>query len=56
VLRALEEPSRQIATNAGEEGSVIVRDMMQEKGGVGFNAANGSYLKCSSSPGAVRHG
>ncbi len=38
VLRALQEPTRQIATNAGEDGSVIVRDAMLEKGSVGFNA------------------
>ncbi len=41
VLRSLQEPSRQIAVNAGEEGSVIVRDVMQEKGGTGYNAASG---------------
>ena len=41
VLRALEEPARQIAANAGEEGSVVVRDVLAEKGAVGFNAANG---------------
>ncbi|NNC39581.1 MAG: chaperonin GroEL, partial [Acidimicrobiia bacterium] len=41
VLRSLQEPSRQIAINAGEEGSVVVRDVMLEKGGVGYNAANG---------------
>ncbi len=41
VLRALEEPTRQIAINAGEEGSVIVRDVLGLEGAVGFNAANG---------------
>jgi len=41
VRRALEEPSRQIANNAGREGSLIVRDVMGEKGPVGFNAATG---------------
>ena len=41
VLRSLQEPARQIAINAGEEGSVIVRDVMAEKGGVGYNAATG---------------
>ncbi|MEM9406443.1 MAG: TCP-1/cpn60 chaperonin family protein, partial [Acidobacteriota bacterium] len=41
VLRSLQEPSRQIAVNAGEEGSVIVRDVMAEKGNVGYNASNG---------------
>jgi len=41
VRRALEEPSRQIANNAGREGSLVVRDIMGEKGNVGFNAATG---------------
>ncbi len=41
VRRALEEPSRQIAINAGEEGSVVVRDVMAQKGNHGFNAATG---------------
>jgi chaperonin GroEL len=43
VRRALEEPSRQIAANAGEEGSVVVRQLFAEKGNVGFNAANGKF-------------
>jgi len=43
VRRALEEPCRQIAGNAGEEGSVIVRQMLAEKGNVGFNAATGKF-------------
>ncbi|KAB2964169.1 MAG: chaperonin GroEL [Thermoanaerobaculia bacterium] len=43
VRRALEEPSRQIAQNAGEEGSVVVRQLVTEKGNIGFNAANGKF-------------
>ncbi|MCM2270551.1 MAG: chaperonin GroEL [Thermoanaerobaculia bacterium] len=43
VRRALEEPCRQIAQNAGEEGSVIVRQMMTEKGNVGYNAATNKF-------------
>ncbi|HVR28408.1 MAG TPA: chaperonin GroEL, partial [Thermoanaerobaculia bacterium] len=39
VKRALEEPCRQIASNAGREGSVIVRDVMAAKGNIGYNAA-----------------
>ena len=39
VRRALEEPTRQIADNAGVEGSVTVRDAMQETGSTGYNAA-----------------
>ncbi|MEM6456121.1 MAG: TCP-1/cpn60 chaperonin family protein, partial [Acidobacteriota bacterium] len=41
VRRALEEPARQIASNAGQEGSVIVRDILGESGSVGYNAAKG---------------
>jgi chaperonin GroEL len=43
VRRALEEPCRQIAQNAGEEGSVIVRQMLTEKGNVGYNAATNKF-------------
>lgn len=38
VQRALEEPIRQIAENAGKEGSVIVEKVKQEKGNFGFDA------------------
>ncbi len=41
VRRALEEPARQIANNAGEEGSVIVRQMLSSNGATGFNAQTG---------------
>ncbi|EUJ25115.1 chaperonin GroEL [Listeria grandensis FSL F6-0971] len=44
VLRSLEEPVRQIAHNAGLEGSVIVERLKNEKIGVGFNAANGEWV------------
>lgn len=44
VLRSLEEPVRQIAHNAGLEGSVIVERLKNEKVGVGFNAANGEWV------------
>jgi chaperonin GroEL len=43
VRRALEEPSRQIAANAGHEGSVVVRDILAKKGNVGLNADTGEY-------------
>src|ERR1700684_1358607 len=39
VLRALEEPLRQIAENAGLEGSVVVNDVRKAKAGQGLNAA-----------------
>lgn len=44
VLRALEEPIRQIAHNAGLEGSVTVERLKNEKIGVGFNAATGEWV------------
>lgn len=44
VLRALEEPVRMIAENAGQEGSVIVQRLKSEKVGVGYNAANGEWV------------
>ncbi|WP_338471508.1 chaperonin GroEL [Niallia sp. XMNu-256] len=44
VLRAIEEPVRQIAQNAGREGSVIVERLKNEKPGVGFNAATGEWV------------
>jgi chaperonin GroEL len=44
VLRALEEPVRQIAHNAGLEGSVIVERLKHEPVGVGFNAATGEWV------------
>ncbi|MEH6943192.1 chaperonin GroEL [Bacillus sp. JJ722] len=44
VLRAMEEPVRQIAHNAGLEGSVIVERLKREEVGTGFNAANGEWV------------
>jgi chaperonin GroEL len=43
VLRTLEEPLRQIAENAGVEGSIVVSTVREMKPGEGFNAANGEY-------------
>jgi len=43
VRRALEEPTRQIVNNAGEEGSVIVRDLLEKSGNHGFNAQTGEF-------------
>ena len=40
IRRALEEPVRQIAQNAGHEGSVIVERLKKESGTIGFNAAS----------------
>ena len=41
VRRALEEPTRQIVSNAGEEGSVVVKELKATKGATGYNAATG---------------
>ena len=43
VERALEEPVRQIATNAGFDGAVIVAEVKKAEGNIGFNAANEQY-------------
>ena len=43
VLRALEEPLRQIAENAGLEGSVVINEVRNAKDGVGLNAQTGEY-------------
>ena len=43
VKRALEEPVRQIADNAGHEGSVVVERLKGEKGALGFNAETEKY-------------
>ncbi len=44
IMRALEEPVRQIAENAGFEGSVVVAKVKSSKQGVGFNAATEQYM------------
>ncbi len=44
IKRALEEPLRQIARNAGLEGSVVVDRVKKEKVGVGFDAAKEEYV------------
>ena len=44
VLRAIEEPVRQIADNAGLEGSVIVERLKKEEVGIGFNAATNEWV------------
>jgi len=43
VRRALEEPLRQIAINAGREGSIVVERVKNEKKGVGYNALTDEY-------------
>jgi len=44
LRRALEEPLRQIAENAGQEGSVVVQEVKSRKGAEGFDAANNEYV------------
>jgi chaperonin GroEL len=44
ILRALEEPIRTIAANAGQEGSVIVERLKKEAVGTGYNAATGEWV------------
>jgi chaperonin GroEL len=44
IRRALEEPLRQIASNAGHEGSIVVEKVKAETGAKGFNAATGEMV------------
>ena len=44
VLKALEEPAKQIAVNAGLEPAVIVEKVKTSEKGIGFNAANNTYV------------
>ena len=44
VLRALEEPVRQIALNAGFEGSIVIHRLKNSEAGTGFNAATGEWV------------
>jgi chaperonin GroEL len=43
VLRAIEEPLRQIVNNCGEEASVVVNKVLEGKGNYGYNAQTGEY-------------
>jgi chaperonin GroEL len=43
VRRAIEEPLRQIAANAGEEGSIVVQRVRDGQGSFGYNAATNQY-------------
>ncbi len=43
VVRALEEPLRQLAANAGDEGATVVQNVRAKKGSVGYNAQTGEY-------------
>ena len=43
VRRAIEEPLRQLADNAGQEGALIVQEVKKRKGAEGYNVATGEY-------------
>ena len=43
VVRAIEEPLRQIVSNAGGEGAVVVQKVREDKGDFGYNARTGNY-------------
>ena len=45
IKRALEEPLRQIATNAGLEGSVIIEKVRESEAGIGYDALRGELCK-----------
>ena len=44
VRRAVEEPLRQLADNAGAEGALIVQEVKARKGNEGYNVATGEYV------------
>jgi chaperonin GroEL len=44
IRRALEEPLRQIATNAGAEGAMVLQRVKGEKGNMGYDANSGEYV------------
>ena len=43
IARALEEPLRQLAINAGDEGATVVQEVKSKKGAVGYNAETGEF-------------
>ena len=45
IAKALEEPVRQIAENAGSEGSVVVSNVLERENGVGYDALNDQYVE-----------
>ena len=49
ILKALEEPIKQIAKNAGLEGAVILEKVKESKQGIGFDAAKEEYVDMKSS-------
>src|SRR3972149_2695956 len=45
VRRALEDPARQLALNAGQEGSIIVEQMRQQAAGWGYDVLSGKFVE-----------
>ena len=45
LRRALEEPMRQIALNAGKDGSVVIEEIKRQEKGIGFDALRGEYVE-----------
>ena len=43
IRRAIEEPTRQLADNAGAEGALVVEEVKKRKGNEGYNVATGEY-------------
>ena len=43
VRRAIEAPLRQLCANAGDEGALVVKEVLKSKGGIGYNVATGQY-------------
>jgi chaperonin GroEL len=43
ILRAIEEPLRQLAANAGDEGATVVQTVKAKKGSIGYNAETGEF-------------
>ena len=43
IVRALEEPLRQLAVNAGDEGATVVQEVKSKKGAIGYNAETGAF-------------
>ena len=43
VRRAIEAPLRQLCANAGEEGALVVKEVLKSKGSVGYNVATGKF-------------
>ena len=43
VRRAIEAPLRQLCANAGEEGALVVQEVLKSKGGMGYNVATGKF-------------